>query len=100
MKKTLTKYLVITANRKWGGLDAKLISKLGTSAIPANAVVIKLNMELPAALFTKPQLEATIKVDERSVSKPVIDAEVLENITALMNKNLGIDMKISVVENS
>lgn len=97
----INKYLVITpsAQKYSGKAGVKLIDKLGRGSIPSNAVVLKLNLELPDALFQKPQLEATIKVNSDQVSKPVITPDVIENIREVLQKNMGIDLTIAVVEN-
>lgn len=96
----LRKYLVITppTSRYRGVPNVKLINKLGKSSIASNAVVLKLNLDLPDALFQKPQLEATIKVAPDQVSKPVIEPEVLQNIQEVMKKQLGVDITLTVVE--
>lgn len=97
----VTKYLVITPAQSYyrGKPSIKMLDKLsGKNSIPSNAVVLKLNLDLPDALFVKPQLEAHIVVKPDQVSKPVISPEVLQNIQQVMNQQLGVEMQINVVE--
>lgn len=95
----VTKYLVITQGDKSWKSSVKLLNKLGTAKIAANAVVLKLNLDLPDALFKKPQLEATLKVDADQVSAPVIQPEILQNIQQVMSQQFGVDMNIQIVHN-
>ncbi len=95
----ITQYLIVSpGQKKWGNIKAKtkLVSSLKGN-IPANAVAIKLNIVLPDTIFNKPQLQATIKVREEDISKPVINAETLDNIKVALSQNLGVDMTIQVV---
>jgi hypothetical protein len=96
----ISKYLVITpsAMKYSSKASVKLIEKLGKTYIPSNAVVLKLNLDLPDALFKKPQLEATLKVSADQVSRPIIEPEVLQNIQQVLNQQLGIDLQINVVQ--
>jgi hypothetical protein len=77
--------------------DLKLVKSVKGTSMASNAVPIKLALEIPDELFSKPQLQATIKIDKNKVSAPVIDAEVLDNITEMINKQLGVDLKINLV---
>lgn len=60
---------------------------------------VKVSLEIPDALWEEPELHASIIVPETAVSKPVIDAQVLDNIQAVLNQQLGMSLQISVVEN-
>lgn len=96
--KKLNQYLIITDNGRYGSLKAKITNTLKVH-IPANAVVLKLNLELPVSLFKKPQLEATISIPDDKVSQPTITTEVMENIKEVLKSQIGVDMKITLVEN-
>lgn len=93
----VNKYLIITeGSRKWNA-NVKLTNTL-KGKMPSNAVVMKLNLQLPESLFKKPQLQASIKINEEDVSKPVINAQTLDNIREVLNKQLGVDVTIQHVE--
>jgi hypothetical protein len=62
-------------------------------------VAIKVTVNVPDALFERPQLQARIVVPDSAVSKPVIDATVLDNIQQVLNQQLGLDIRVSLVEN-
>lgn len=64
----------------------------------ANSVVLKLNLDLPETLFKKPQLEATIAVDPDKVSAPVITSKILDNIQEALQKSVGANLGINVIE--
>ena len=55
--------------------------------------------DIPDELFTKPQLQASITVSKDAVSAPVIEADVVDNISEIISKELGIDLNIAVVPN-
>lgn len=93
----VNKYLIITeGSRKWNA-NVKLTNTL-KGKMPSNAVVMKLSLQLPESLFKKPQLQATIKINEEDVSKPVINAQTLDNIKEIFSQQLGVDVTIQHVE--
>jgi hypothetical protein len=59
---------------------------------------MKLAITVPDALFRRPQLEASITVPADQVSRPTIDAQVLDNIREQMRQAIGVDMRIALVE--
>lgn len=93
----INKYLIISEGTKKWNANVKIANTL-KGKMPSNAVVLKLNLILPDSLFKKPQLQATIKINEEDVSKPVINVETLNNITEVFNKQFGIDLTIKHVE--
>lgn len=92
----ISQYLIVSPGKHKWKVNVKLVSSLKGN-IPASAVAIKLNLILPDTIFNKPQLQATIKVRDEDVSKPVINAETLDNIKAVLNQQLGVEMSIQVV---
>lgn len=66
--------------------------------MPSNAVALKLNITIPDTIFKKPQLEATIQINEEDITKPVINATVLDNIKEVMQQQLGVDVTLSHVQ--
>lgn len=98
----ISKHLIITPKyTRYGslnGVDTKLVQDPKNVSISANAVVMKLNLDLPDNLFKKPALSATIRIDKSAVSAPVISADVLDNITAELQKTLGVHLTVNVVD--
>ncbi len=92
----ISHYLIITAPaKKYGNPSVKLVKTLN-GTMPQNSVAINLNLVLPDSLFTKPKLTATIKIDEKDVSKTEITANVIESIkeTLLLHNNISMDIQL------
>lgn len=70
----------------------------GTPKLDADEVAVKVNLELPDALFDKPSLEAKIVVPKEAVSKPVITADVIDNVQDIIKQNTGFEVRLEVVE--
>lgn len=89
-------WLVITATKKhyWRISSFHVTRKKPLTG--ANEVAIRLDIELPETLFEVPQLSAAIKVPESATSRPVISADVQDNIAAALRKQLGMKVTISV----
>lgn len=82
-----------------------VVSKNGTAKITANKpklatneIAIQLNINIPDQLFTKPTLVADINVDEKLATQELISAEVIDNAKQLLSEALGLELRISVVE--
>lgn len=93
----ISRYIIVSPGPKRWAPKVKLVSSVKGN-MPANAVAIKLNIELPDNIFQKPQLQARIKIEEGDISKPVIDAKVLDNIKEVMSQRLGVEMSINIVK--
>lgn len=60
-----------------------------------NEVAIALTLQLPAGLFRRPSLKATVTVPEDNA--PVeITADVTDNLAAVLREHLGVDVRLSV----
>lgn len=94
-------YLIAALNRRLRYSSRALSFRVtkGAPTLKRDEVAIKVNVSLPEALFNRPSLSATIKVDPEDAPKKVIETVVLDNIKATLRKELDIDMEISVVEN-
>jgi hypothetical protein len=90
-------YLAVKKKRGWSALTARLTNK--SPSLVSGEVAIKVTVNVPDALFERPQLQARIVVPDSAVSKPVIDATVLDNIQQVLNQQLGLDIRVSVVDN-
>lgn len=87
----LSKYLIIN-NRGSVQLRER------TFSLKHNEVAIKLEMDIPDALFTKPTLVATMTIPEEAVPQSQIDTKVTDNIEKIIKDATGLTMNISVVE--
>lgn len=61
-------------------------------------VTIKLNLNIPDALFDRPRLEASITIPEEVVKTEVLSADVVENVQEAIKTATGLEMKISVIQ--
>lgn len=68
-----------------------------TPALDYNEIALKLDIELPDELFSKPRLEATIKVPKDAVSAPVIEAGVIDNVQEIIKQNTGFEVRLNMV---
>jgi len=64
----------------------------------SNEIAIKLKLNIPDAVFERPQLEATISIPDDQVSPPIIDADVADNIAQVLSEEIGIDVHVSMPE--
>lgn len=88
-------YLVIHP-RSWDRLSARLTT--AAPSLTAGEVAIKLNINVPGALFTQPQIQASVVIPEDAVTPPVLDAQVLDNVREVLEQHTGMAIKLSVVE--
>ena len=66
--------------------------------LSANEVSVKLEVNLPDALFQKPRLEAKIDIPEEAVGPSVLDANVVENVKDAVKQATGLDFSISIIK--
>lgn len=89
-------YLVARrAERPYNSLSLRLSRR--KPALDPGEVAIRVRLELPDALFARPRLEARIAVPADQVSRPTINAAVVENIREALQQQLGVDLQIAVV---
>lgn len=92
-------YTVIGMKNRGYGDELKIIKTTQSAPdLKSNEIAVKIKLALPSALFTKPTLQANITIDNNKVTPSVVNAEVMENITEIIEKQLGIEMKINLVE--
>lgn len=96
----LTRYLVIGYKpNAFPRRNPSARLSVQSPSLKGNEIAVALKIDVPDSLFKVPQLRASITVPEDSVSAPVIEAEVLENIKEELNQQLGVDLSIQVIEN-
>lgn len=94
MKERTGDFYLIARPKGWSGLSFALKSRKPASV---SGVPIRVSVSLPDALFERPQFQATVRVDPKQVSQPVIDADVVNNIEETIRAQTGLDLKIEVV---
>jgi hypothetical protein len=67
-------------------------------ALASNEIAVKVSLEIPDAIFDKPTLQANITIPAEAVSKPVINAEVIDNVQEVIKQNTGFNVKLEVVD--
>jgi hypothetical protein len=91
-------YLVVKKKNGWMSRLAARLS-LKAPAIKAGEVPVKLTIRVPETLFERPQLQATVTIPPECVTPPVLDAKVMDNVREVLQKQTGMDIRVSVVEN-
>lgn len=93
----ISQYLIISEGKKKFNPNVKLVKSL-KGTMPSNAIALKLKIDIPDSLFKRPQLQASIKINEEDVAKPEINAAVLDNIKEVFKQQLGVDVKIQHIQ--
>jgi hypothetical protein len=62
-----------------------------------NEIAIHLNLQLPQQLFQKPQIQASITVDESKVAPTLIDVETANNVKEAIEAATGMEVKLEVL---
>ena len=95
MSKAASFYLVFSKGRRaYSPLHVRVATR--NPSLKPGEVPVYVNVTLPDALFEKPTLRATIKVDQEKVPPAQITAEVAENIAEQLRQALGVEVKITV----
>ena len=68
------------------------------SRLAKNEIAIKINLSVPDALFERPELQASIVIPDSAVNRPVIDAEVCDNLAQTLSDQLGLVVRVDSVE--
>jgi len=87
-------YLVFTYRGEYNNLGVRACSKAPN--LRSNEIAISCRADLPATLFTKPKLQAELKIPEGSVQPQVIDIETIDNIQEAIKQHCGIDICLSI----
>lgn len=73
------------------------VSKKKPAVTSANEVAVKLNIELPNALFLKPALEFDVRVPEQvSLSGEPITADVQNALADALSEQLGQEIRLNI----
>lgn len=66
--------------------------------LAANEISLRLCLEVPASLFERPRLEATMKVPNEAVPKIKITPAVTDNVEKMIKQATGLNMVVSIVD--
>lgn len=81
-------------NHHWWGIGTVSAFKTKPS-IRGSEIALKVVLELPDAIFEIPQYEAKISVPDSIIPGSVVNAEVADNIAAVLSQQLGINVHVS-----
>lgn len=73
------------------------VGNRGVPSLSGDEIAIRLELNLPNELFTKPRLEATITVPANAVRGSQIEAEVVDNIQEAIQSASGLDVSLTLV---
>lgn len=91
-------YLVL-AQGKYRAVKVSRVSHRSPSLQPGE-IAIRIQFQIPAAMFTRPQIEATVVIPDESVTPAKLDAKVLDNIRETIGQMIGLEVKIQLQENA
>lgn len=95
MSKSAAFFLVFSKSRRgYSPLNVRVTTR--TPRLEPGEVPLAVRVELPDALFDKPTLRATIKVDQEKLPPALITAEVADNIAQQLRQSLGVEVKLTV----
>lgn len=89
-------YLVVR-KKNWNNLAARITSGKPKS-LQSGEVAIKLTVQVPNSLFTTPQFQAKVTIPEGSLTPPVLDATVVDNVREIIEQQTGMHIELSLVE--
>lgn len=84
-----TIYLALTKKGR-----ARVAKKKPT--IKPDEICLKVTLDIPDQIFTKPQLEMLLKVDPAKVSSSVITPVIKDNIADIIKQQTGLHIKINI----
>lgn len=76
-------------------MSARLALK--SPSLAKDEIALKISVEVPDALFNRPQLQAKITIPQSAVTAPVVDAQVLDNVREILQQQTGLDVSVSLV---
>lgn len=91
----ISQYIIIKKRNKWS-YGSRMTKE--SPSLASNEIAVKVSLELPDEIFDKPTFQAQIKVPKEAVSRPIIDAEVIDNVESIIKQNTGFEVKLEIVE--
>lgn len=87
-----TFYLVLK-RKGYSGLTGRMTAR--PPSLAGNEIALSLNVEVPAALFARPALSASVTVPEGASIAETITAEVADNVAEIIRRKTGLTVRIS-----
>lgn len=94
----LDKYIVVEGRKnryEQITLYSRMVEK--TPKLKGNEIALRLSIDLPKALFTRPTLEAKMTIPDEVVPTVEISPEVTANIEEIIKQSTGLTMSVNVV---
>ena len=88
---TIIKYLIINKN---GSVSVREREP----RMAGNEIALKIQLEVPIALFQRPVLEAYMKIPLEAVPKTKISTSITDNVEKIIKEATGLNMVVKVVE--
>jgi hypothetical protein len=66
--------------------------------LSSNEIAVKLELDLPNALFERPTLLARMKIPTEAVPKTKLTPAITDNVEKLIREATGLEMRITLVE--
>lgn len=95
----LDKYLVIKGKKQgFRGYSAtvRIVERVPT--LQGNEFSLRLRLDIPDAIFERPQLSAELAVPSTSVQEIKITPDVTKKIESIIKESTGLTMNVSVIE--
>ena len=70
----------------------------GKPGLDFDQVAVRCNLDLPDSLFVKPQITASITIDEKDTKPFEFDAETINNVKDAIEVATGINVKLTIGE--
>ena len=66
--------------------------------LAGNEISLRLRMDVPSAMFSRPQLYAEMKIPTEAVPKGKITTEITDNLSKIIHEATGLTMAVTVIE--
>ncbi len=95
----IEKYLVISASKsRYGSLSPSVSIKERSPSLKGNEIALKLQIEIPNEMFTRPTLEVKMKIPTEAIPRTSITPEITSNIEKIIKEQTNLNIVVSVVE--
>lgn len=87
---------------KWLTINSKGACRItkGKPSLDWDEIAIRLEVDLPDALFNRPRLEASITIPEEAAKGEIIQSVVADNVKEAIEQATGLTFSVAVVDNS
>lgn len=91
IKKLMTTHFFLVVSRKGAERMTQTLPKLHPGEI-----AIRINLDVPNALFQAPQIQAAITIPESAVPTEAISAEMRDNVKELIQQATGLEVRLLI----